>query len=74
MKVGAFYPFMRAHAHLDTRRREPYLLDEPWKSYARDAVFMRYTFLAYIYTVFHESHMTGAPVMRFDPCQGKEKN
>lgn len=27
MQAGAFQPFMRAHAHLDTKRREPYLFE-----------------------------------------------
>lgn len=63
-QVGAFYPFMRAHAHLDTRRREPYLLEEPMKSHAREAIISRYTHLAYIYSVFYDSHLSGVPVMR----------
>ena len=25
-QAGSFHPFFRAHAHLDTKRREPYLL------------------------------------------------
>ena len=34
-QAGIFYPFLRAHAHLDTNRREPWLL-EP-QVWARDA-------------------------------------
>jgi alpha 1,3-glucosidase len=26
-QVGAFMPFFRAHGHIDTKRREPYLFD-----------------------------------------------
>src|SRR5436190_3272096 len=29
-QTGAFYPFFRAHAHIDTRRREPYMAGEPY--------------------------------------------
>ena len=31
-QAGAFYPFFRGHAHLDTKRREPWLFGEvrPW--------------------------------------------
>lgn len=27
-QAGAFYPFFRGHAHLDTKRREPWLFGE----------------------------------------------
>eukprot|EP00047_Mylnosiga_fluctuans_P004388 m.234252 g.234252 ORF g.234252 m.234252 type:complete len:895 (-) comp12637_c0_seq1:37-2721(-) len=63
-QVGAFQPFMRAHAHLDTKRREPYLLDEPERSYVRWAIKKRYVYLPYVYTLFHEASTTGLPVMR----------
>eukprot|EP00053_Salpingoeca_punica_P010114 m.90988 g.90988 ORF g.90988 m.90988 type:complete len:901 (-) comp15287_c0_seq1:264-2966(-) len=63
-QAGAYQPFMRAHAHLDTRRREPYLLPDNERKIVRDAIRTRYTFLPYIYTVFHEAHTTGLPVMR----------
>ena len=56
---------MRGHAHLDTKRREPYLLDKEDMLIVRDAIRARYTFLPFWYTVFHETSLTGAPVMRF---------
>ena len=55
---------MRAHAHLDARRREPFLLDEPYRSIARDAIRLRLSYLPYVYTLFAEAAATGAPVMR----------
>jgi len=63
-QIGAFQPFMRAHAHLDTKRREPYLLDEPEQSYAREAIKARYRYLPYWYTLFYESSQNGTPPMR----------
>ncbi|GJE94653.1 glycoside hydrolase family 31 protein [Phanerochaete sordida] len=62
--VGAFTPFFRAHAHIDTKRREPYLLDEPYKSIVRDILRLRYAMLPIWYTAFHESSVNGMPVVR----------
>ncbi|KDQ56418.1 glycoside hydrolase family 31 protein [Jaapia argillacea MUCL 33604] len=63
-QVGAFNPFFRAHAHLDTKRREPFLLDEPYKSIVRDILRLRYSMLPVWYTAFHEGSLTGVPVLR----------
>lgn len=62
--VGAFSPFFRAHAHLDSKRREPYLLDEPHKSTVRDILRLRYSLLPVWYTAFHKTSITGLPVLR----------
>ncbi len=56
---------MRAHAHLDTRRREPYLFEQNEILIIRDAIRMRYTYLPLWYNVFHEASTTGVPVMRY---------
>lgn len=63
--VGAFSPFFRAHAHIDTKRREPYLFDEPYKSIARDILRLRYSMLPIWYTAFREASVTGLPVVRY---------
>ena len=63
--VGAFSPFFRAHAHLDSKRREPYLLDEPHKSTVRDILRLRYALLPVWYTAFRETSVTGLPILRF---------
>ena len=63
-QVGIFYPFFRGHAHLDTRRREPWLFGEEVLGRIRAAIRMRYTMLPYLYTLFHETSQDGAPVMR----------
>ncbi|TFK89283.1 glycoside hydrolase family 31 protein [Polyporus arcularius HHB13444] len=62
--VGVFSPFLRAHAHIDTKRREPYLLDEPYKSIVRDMLRLRYSMLPVWYTAFREASVTGLPVVR----------
>lgn len=61
---GAFYPFFRAHAHIDTKRREPYLFDEPIRGYLRDAIRLRYSLLPAWYTAFFHASLSGTPVIR----------
>jgi len=63
-QVGIFGPFFRAHAHIDTKRREPYLLDEPYKSIVKDIIRLRYSMLPIWYTAFREASTTGLPVVR----------
>lgn len=59
-----YQPFFRGHAHIDAKRREPYLFGEPWTTMIRAALRRRYAILPYLYTVFWQSSSTGAPIMR----------
>uniref|UniRef100_A0A0B7B5A3 Glycoside hydrolase family 31 N-terminal domain-containing protein n=1 Tax=Arion vulgaris TaxID=1028688 RepID=A0A0B7B5A3_9EUPU len=63
-QAAAFQPFFRAHAHIDSKRREPYLLPEDNMIIIRDAIKKRYTYLPYLYTLFHESETSGNAPMR----------
>ncbi|KAJ1391509.1 Glycosyl hydrolase, all-beta [Sesbania bispinosa] len=63
-QLGAYYPFFRAHAHHDTKRREPWLFGERKTELIRDAVHVRYALLPYFYTLFREANTTGVPVAR----------
>ncbi|KAJ7496651.1 glycoside hydrolase family 31 protein [Mycena latifolia] len=63
-QVGIFNPFFRAHAHIDTKRREPFLLDQPYKGMIKDLLRLRYTMLPVWYTAFRETSVTGVPVLR----------
>ncbi|RUS82149.1 hypothetical protein EGW08_010083 [Elysia chlorotica] len=63
-QAAIFQPFFRAHAHIDTKRREPYLLPEDHMIIARDAIKKRYSYLPYWYQLFYESETTGMPPMR----------
>ncbi|KAI5480797.1 glycoside hydrolase family 31 protein [Pseudohyphozyma bogoriensis] len=63
-QVGAFSPFFRAHGHIDTKRREPYLFDQPHQGYMRDAVRLRYSILPTMYTAFFDASKTGIPILR----------
>ncbi|KAF8161398.1 alpha-glucosidase [Crassisporium funariophilum] len=63
-QVGIFAPFFRAHAHIDTKRREPFLLDQPYKGLVKDLLRLRYTLLPMWYTAFRETSATGMPILR----------
>ncbi|WKY16061.1 hypothetical protein Q1695_001054 [Nippostrongylus brasiliensis] len=63
-QAGAFQPFFRAHAHLDSNRREPWLFNDTTTEAIRDAIRRRYELLPYWYTLFYEHTLTGKPPMR----------
>ncbi|KAG7664986.1 ROT2 [[Candida] subhashii] len=63
-QTGIFYPFFRAHANIDSRRREPWVSGEPYVSYIREAVRLRYKLLSVFYTSFKRGNEGGRPVMR----------
>ena len=63
-QAGAYQPFFRAHAHIDTKRREPYLFGDEFTSKIRSILRTRYALLPYWYTQFYSDSVTGAPVMR----------
>jgi alpha 1,3-glucosidase len=63
-QAGIYYPFFRGHAHIDTRRREPYLAGAPYTEIITQALRLRYQLLPAWYTAFHEAHTTGAPIIR----------
>lgn len=63
-QTGIWYPFFRAHSHIDSRRREPYLAEEPYRSYISDALKLRYKLLPIFYTLFHQTSISGSPVLK----------
>lgn len=63
-QMGAYQPFFRAHAHLDTGRREPWLLASQYQDIIRDALNQRYSLLPFWYTLFYQASREGIPVMR----------
>ncbi|KAJ1983776.1 glucosidase II [Dimargaris verticillata] len=63
-QVGAFQPFFRAHAHIDTKRREPWLIPKPHQDYIREAIKTRYQLLPYFYTLFYRAYSDNLPVLR----------
>lgn len=63
-QAGIWYPFFRAHAHIDTRRREPFLIPEPHRSIIAQSLRLRYQLLPVWYTAFHEASVNGTPIVR----------
>ncbi|PCD22025.1 hypothetical protein AU210_015827 [Fusarium oxysporum f. sp. radicis-cucumerinum] len=63
-QAGAFYPFFRGHAHIDARRREPYLMDEPYRSIVTAALRLRYSLLPSWYTAFYQASRDGSPIVK----------
>ncbi|ETE61989.1 Neutral alpha-glucosidase AB, partial [Ophiophagus hannah] len=53
-QAGAYQPFFRAHAHVDTTRREPWLFGDENKALIREAVRERYALLPFWYTLFYQ--------------------
>ncbi|XP_026743419.1 neutral alpha-glucosidase AB-like isoform X1 [Trichoplusia ni] len=63
-QAGAFQPFFRAHSHIETKRREPWLYEAPTTALLRDANRRRYALIDFWYTLFYEHSVDGLPVMR----------
>jgi len=63
-QAAAYTPFFRGHAHIDTQRREPWLFGDVVMGQIRAAIRSRYLVLPYLYTLFHEAHTRGLPIMR----------
>ncbi|EPE02720.1 glycoside hydrolase family 31 protein [Ophiostoma piceae UAMH 11346] len=63
-QAGVFYPFFRGHAHIDSRRREPYMAGEPYTTIITAALRLRYSLLPAFYTAFHAAHTDGTPILK----------
>lgn len=63
-QAAAFQPFFRSHAHIDTKRREPWLYSAGELKLIRTAIRARYSYLPFWYTLFYEQEQDGSPPMR----------
>lgn len=63
-QAAAFQPFMRNHAHLETKRREPWMFGDHYTNLFRSVIRKRYALLPYWYTLFYENEKSGMPPMR----------
>jgi alpha-glucosidase len=63
-QLGALLPFCRNHNASGNPDQEPWAFGEPYESAYRNAIEQRYRLLPYLYTLFHESSTSGAPIMR----------
>jgi len=64
LQAGVFTPLMRSHSHINTRDQEPWSFGEETEMLARRFISLRYEFLPYIYTAFHQASLSGMPMMR----------
>ncbi|XP_029808819.1 neutral alpha-glucosidase C isoform X3 [Suricata suricatta] len=63
-QAGAYQPFFRGHATMNTKRREPWLFGEEHTRVIREAIRQRYILLPYWYSLFYRAHVAAEPVMR----------
>ncbi|EKE42573.1 hypothetical protein ENUP19_0018G0053 [Entamoeba nuttalli] len=63
-QVGTFYPFFRAHAHLETKRREPYLFEGESKRRMKEAIEMKYLLIDYWYKEYFMSVRNKEPLLK----------
>lgn len=63
-QAAVYQPFFRAHAHHDTKRREPWVHGDPWVGLIKSAIITRYQILPYLYTSFYEAYTSNTPPMR----------
>lgn len=62
--IGVYFPFVRNHCSLKEVQQEPWAFGQQTEDVCRTAINRRYRLLPYIYTLFHETSLTGLPVMR----------
>jgi alpha-glucosidase len=64
MQVGMLYPLMRAHSSITSMQHEPWVFGERVEQICREYIELRYQLLPYLYTLFWQAAMTGAPILR----------
>jgi alpha-glucosidase len=64
MSVGVYTPFLRNHAEIDSRRKEPWSFGETIEEISRQWINKRYRLLPYLYSAFYESTQNGMPIAR----------
>ena len=62
IQFGAFCPVMRPHGSHNPR--EPWMFGDEAERINKKYIELRYRLAPYLYSLFHEMHKTGAPVMR----------
>lgn len=63
MQLGSFFPFYRNHNVLGAISQEPYVWEAVTEA-AKTSMAIRYALLPYYYTLLHEAHTTGLPILR----------
>nr|XP_056702459.1 maltase-glucoamylase-like [Euleptes europaea] len=63
-QLGAFYPLARNHNALGQQAQDPGSFGIEFATIARSTLQIRYSLLPYLYTLFHEAHVSGNTVAR----------
>ena len=64
MEAGVFFPVMRTHSTVDVKPHFPWLYGPDALNAIRKALDLRYQLIPYYYSLAHETHKTGVPLMR----------
>lgn len=64
VELGSLMPFFRVHSTLYSYAQEPWAYGPHVLEHVRKHVLRRYALLPYLYSLFWESHQTGAPIVR----------
>jgi len=63
-QASSLVPLMREHNCRGEYDQEPWVHGDPYKSFIRKYINMRYRLLPYLYTCFYEASKDGSPIMR----------
>jgi len=64
VQIGAFNPYFRNHAAVNTQSSEPWTHGEEVLEISRNYINLRYKLMPYLYSTFFEATQNGLPVMR----------
>lgn len=64
ISLGAFMPLFRGHSMINSRDSEPWSYGEEAEEIARNYIALRYQLMPYLYSLFHDAHQNGTPVVR----------
>lgn len=64
VQIGAFNPYFRNHAAVNTQSSEPWTHGEEVLEISRNYINLRYKLMPYLYSAFFEATQNGLPVMK----------
>jgi alpha-glucosidase len=63
-QLGVFYPLFRNHSCINSLHQEPWSFGQEFENIINKYIKMRYSLINYLYNLFRESSLTGAPIVR----------